>query len=117
MAYVEVDNSQMWSAQEHLQTCPELMQMNASDTPYFAVDFSAILDGAGDNSVSILGTITEVDSKTITLDNTGISNTSRIVSFRVASNGGAGDYKLRVPVTLSEGASHVVSRICILRVV
>lgn len=117
MAYVEVDQSKMWTAEESLNECSQVVQMVAADTPYVAVDFGMVLDRVHDLAIQTFTAVTEKDGKTISLTEESISEDKKKVSFKVASNDGAGDYVLRVPVVLNKGTTNQISRDCILRVV
>lgn len=117
MAFVEVDDSMEWRAEPDSLECAQVVQLLATDTPYVSVDFSAVLDNAGDLIISSASTPSEKDSKTISLTDVSVSDDGKQVSFKVASNDGAGDYSLDVPVTLSKGTTNLISRRCVLRVV
>lgn len=115
MAYVNVSPSRTWTAEEDTLTCPQIVQIASTDTPYVAFDFKKVLHTPR-QGISSAGTPIEVDSKTITLtSDTALSGDRTRVSLKV-SGMAAGDYTISMPITLQGGTTNVMSRRGILRV-
>lgn len=114
MAYVSVDRSRTWTAEEDLLSCPQIVQIASSDTAYVQMDFAKVLR-TPEQGISSVATPTEVDSQTITIADESVSADGTKVSFKV-SGMSAGDFNLAVVVTLAGGTTNVISRRGVLRV-
>lgn len=117
MAYVEVDESMMWTALEGQIQCSEIVVMDTGDTPYMAIDFASILDRVDNLTISSVATPTVQSGGALTIVDENASNDGKRVSFRVSVNAGAGDYVLNVTITLSKGTTNTITRRALLRIV
>lgn len=113
MTYYEVDNDRTWTAEEGIPACPQVVRIVSTDSPYLRFDFSKVL--AADSGIASATAVIEIDSKTITISDTSVSNDVRRVSFKVTGMA-VGDYNLRSTVTLNNGTGNTISRQGLLRV-
>jgi hypothetical protein len=107
MAYVRVDKSRMWIGDESSgPICPQLVQIVSTDSPYVTFDFEDLL--TEDSTISSADTPVEVNSATITIADSSVSNDGKRVSFKV-SGMAAGNFLMSCTVTLTDGTTNKIS--------
>ena len=117
MAFELVAEPHVYRLTAHSLESPTVREQKTTDTPFYNVDFRAWLL-ANEHNILSVGTVTEKDSKSITIAETALSPQRDKVSFQItAVAGGADDYNLLVPVTLdTDTAASVVTAEILLRV-